>query len=326
MTTKTPMPKMSDVWTALTPGEGKRVNAEGKFDFFWATLEGKCPSLVLFLPDGIEEAASLPKLNHIEVAFRDLSKRAFVLRLLDEAQRALFLTLCLNVVEAAEGADTLSNALNRAINRTRRWHFFLKAGSTRGLSIEEQRGLVGELAFLDELCDIIGPAAAIEAWMGPEGSSKDFEFPHCCIEVKARRGAAKPYVRISSEDQLSDVDGGKLFLKVYNVDSAMVPEGENLHEHVSKLALRFEEYDQAFGQWEDRITATGYAPQDDYADRRWIVGTAKTYTVVEGFPRVVAPLPEGVGNLVYTIALESCTPFLTNVQTEKLINKATING
>ena len=320
------MPKISDVWTDLTPGNGKRVNAEGKFDFFWATLEGTCPSLVLFLPEGIEEVASLPKLNHIEVGFRDFSKRAFVLRLLDEAQRELFLTLCLNVVEAAEGADSLSNALYRAIHRTRRWHFFLKSGSSRGLSIEEQRGLVGELAFLDELCDVVGPAAAIEAWKGPEGSSKDFEFPHCCIEVKARRGAAKPFVRISSEDQLSDVDGGNLFLKVYNVDSAILPDGENLHGHVAKLSLRFEESDQAYDQWEDLIAATGYALEDDYADRRWVVGTAKTFTVIEGFPRVVAPLREGVGDLVYTIAHESCMPFLTTVETKKLIEKDTKNG
>ena len=320
------MPKIIDVWMGLTPGNGQRVNADGKFDFFWAILEGKCPSLVLFLPDGVEETASLPKLSHIAVAFRDLSKRAFVLRLLDEAQRELFLTLCLNVVEAAEGADTLTNALSRAINRTRRWHFFLKGGSPRGLSIEEQRGLVGELAFLDELCDVIGPAAAIEAWKGPEGSSKDFEFPHCCIEVKARRRAAKPYVRISSEDQLSDVEGGNLFLKVYNVDSAILPDGKNLHEHVSKLALRFEENDQAYDLWDDLIAATGYAPEDDYADRRWLVGTTKTFTVIEGFPRVVAPLKEGVGNLVYTIAIESCLPFLTTGETKKLIEKDINNG
>ena len=320
------MTKISDVWTDLTPGNGKRVNAEGKFDFFWATLEGTCPSLVLFLPVSIDEVTRLPKLNHIEVAFRDLSKRAFVLRLLDEAQRELFLTLCLNVVEAAEGADSLSNALYRAIHRTRRWHFFLKSGGSRGLSIEEQRGLVGELAFLNELCDIVGPAAAIEAWKGPEGSSKDFEFPHCCIEVKARRGAAKPYVRISSEDQLSDIDGGSVFLKVYNVDSAVLPDGENLHRHVSKLAVRFEENDKSYDQWEGLISAAGYAPEDDYEDRRWVVGAAKTFSVVEGFPRVVAPLQEGVGNLVYTIALESCMPFLTNVEAKKLIEKDIIDG
>lgn len=320
------MPKTFDVWTDLTPGDGIRVDAGGKFDFFWAILEGKSPALVLFLPEGVEELPSLPRLNHVEVAFRDLSKRAFVLRLLDETQRELFLTLCRNVVETAEGADTLEHALSRAIRRTRRWHFFLKGGSAKGLTIDQQRGLVGELSFLGELCEAIGPLAAIESWKGPEGASKDFEFPHCCIEVKARRGAAKPYVRISSEDQLSDVEGGSLFLRVYNVDSAVLPEGENLHVHVSKAAARFEDCDKAYEQWEDLISAAGYALDDDYNDRRWVVGLARTFDVIPGFPRVVSPLPDGVGSLSYAIALDACASFLITADTRSMVAKDPFNG
>lgn len=320
------MSKTCDVWTDLPAGEGKRINADGKFDFFWAILEGKCPALVLFLPAGIEEAANLPKLSHIEVAFRDLSSRAFVLRLLDDAQRELFLTLCLNVVNAAEGADTLESALSRAIHRTRRWHFFLKGGNSKGLTIEQQRGLVGELALLNELSDAIGPAAAIEAWKGPEGSSKDFEFPHCCIEVKARRGAAKPYVRISSEDQLSDVEGGKLFLRVYNVDSVVLPDGDNLHGHVIRTSKKFEDSSQIYEQWEDLIAATGYTSEDDYADRRWVVGIARTYQVVSGFPRIVSPLTDGVRDLTYSIALDSCAPFMSENDLTAMIEKGNPDG
>lgn len=321
-----PMSNNADVWAGLTADRGQRVDAASKFDFFWAVLEDECPALVLFLPAGVDEVENLPKLKNIDVRFRTLDKRAFVLRLLDSAQREPFFAMCQDIYEAAEVAETLELALSRAIRRTRRWHFLLKGGNIMGLSPEEQRGLVGELTFLRELSDEIGPAAAIEAWKGPEGSSKDFEFPHCCIEIKARRGAAKPYVRISSEDQLSDVEGGSLFLRVYNVDSAVLPDGDTLHGHVSLTANCFEENDWAYAQWQDLIDATGYAPEGDYADRRWILGLARTFEVVHGFPRIVVPIPEGVGSLSYAIALGACEPFITLNETPLLAAKSVKNG
>lgn len=321
-----PMSNKNDVWAGLTADLGQRVEAASKFDFFWAVLEDDCPALVLFLSAGTVEAENLPKLKQIDVRFRTLDKRAFVLRLLDHAQKEPFFAMCRDIFEAAEVADTVELALNRAIRRTRRWHFLLKGGNTQGLSTEEQRGLVGELTFLRELSDEIGPAAAIEAWKGPEGSSKDFEFPHCCIEIKARRGAAKPYVRISSEDQLSDVEGGDLFLRVYNVDSAILPDGETLHGHVALTADYFEENDWAYTQWQDLIDATGYAPEGDYADRRWIVGLTRTFVVADGFPRIVEPIPAGVGSLTYAISLSACEPFLTPNEMPLVTVRSAVDG
>lgn len=316
----------TDVWAGLTADLGQRVEAASKFDFFWAVLEDDCPALVLFLPVGVAEVENLPKLNQIDVRFRTLGKRAFVLRLLDHAQKEPFSAMCRDIFEAAEVAETVELALNRAIRRTRRWHFLLKGGNTQGLSTEEQRGLVGELTFLRELSDEIGPAAAIEAWKGPEGSSKDFEFPHCCIEIKARRGAAKPFVRISSEDQLSDVEGGSLFLRVYNIDSAVLPHGETLHGHVALTANYFEENDRSYAQWQELIDATGYAPEGDYSDRRWIVGLTRTFEVADGFPRIVEPIPEGVGSLTYAIALAACEQFLTPNEVPLRTAKSSVNG
>lgn len=316
----------TDVWAGLTADLGQRVEAASKFDFFWAVLEDDCPALVLFLPVGVAEVENLPKLKQIDVRFRTLGKRAFVLRLLDHAQKEPFFAMCRDIFEAAEVAETVELALNRAIRRTRRWHFLLKGGNTQGLSTEEQRGLVGELTFLRELSDEIGPAAAIEAWKGPEGSSKDFEFPHCCIEIKARRGAAKPFVRISSEDQLSGVEGGSLFLRVYNIDSAVLPHGETLHGHVALTANYFEENDRSYAQWQELIDATGYAPEGDYSDRRWIVGLTRTFEVADGFPRIVEPIPEGVGSLTYAIALAACEQFLTPNEVPLRTAKSSVNG
>jgi hypothetical protein len=300
---------MNDVWRGLRPGDGRRVRAQGKFDFFWAVLEQNTAALLLRLPDGLDDSLPVPKFKSLEVGFRQLDKTTLVLRLLDSTQTELFHTLCLDVVGAAEQGEDLEDAVALAIRRTRRWSFLLRSGSQSGLSIEEQRGLIGELTFLEELVSELGPFAAIEAWKGPEGSSKDFEFPGLCIEVKSRRGASRPHVSISSEDQLADVPHAQIFLRVYDVDSAIVPDGLTLHDLVDRMQSRFADDQYTFERWLQLLEATGYDAANNYAERRWVLGLARTYEVVEGFPRIPVPLPSGIANVGYSIALETCEPF-----------------
>lgn len=311
-----------DPWKGLSEGNMRRVNAHGKHDFFWATVENKVPSLLMGLRPQTEMASDLPTLKNIEVRFRTINGRALVISLLDNAHREIFETLCRNIVEAAEGVPDEAAALDRVIRRTRRWHFLLKGGSSKGLSKEEQRGLVGELAFLREIATHLSPETAIEGWTGPDGAAKDFEYPAACIEVKARRGAAKPYVRISSEDQLADVAGRQLFLRVYDVDSAVIPEGDNLHGHVEKTVALFESYSDCLNVLEERLEAVGYDSSHDYEKRRWIVGNCRTFAVVEGFPRITPPLSSGIRNVTYAIDLAECASFITEFRSEILAGEA----
>ena len=308
----------SDPWKDLAEGNMRRVDAQGKHDFFWATVENKTPALLMGLAPATQTASDLPAFKNINVQFRTVNGRALVISLLDNAHREIFETLCRDIVEAAESAPDQTAALDRVIRRTRRWHFLLKGGSSLGLSKEEQRGLVGELAFLREIATDVSPETAIEGWTGPDGAAKDFEFPAACIEVKARRGAAKPHVRISSEDQLSDVTGRQLFLRVYDVDSAVIPEGDNLHGHVENTVALFEDYPDCLNILEERLEGVGYERGHDYEKRRWIVGTCQTFTVADGFPRITPPLNSGVHNVTYAIDLAECAPFVTEFEPEIL--------
>lgn len=220
----------------------------------------------------------------------------------------LFETLCRDVVGAAEAAEDLQAALQRAVRRTTRWHHLLRGGG-RGLSIEEQRGLIGELALLRELVTEVGPMAAAEAWHGPEESAKDFELPGIYIECKARRSAAHPKVRISSEAQLMDIPGARLFLRVQDVDTALDGEGENLTQHVERTGALFADDLIAHDVWERRLFGTGYDPELVEANRTWHPGAVQMFEVREGFPRLVPPLPTGVEAVEYTVRLGDCADF-----------------
>ena len=297
-------------WKQLAPGDARRVSSKGKFDFFWVVLEGGMPGLMLRVPSFPEPAPRLPRLKNLVLSFRTVEGGgAFVIGLKERSQAEIFETLCLDVVSAGEAAESRDDALSRAIQRTRRWHHLLRGGRSDGLSVEEQRGLVGELAFLRELATELEPGAAIESWKGPTGSAKDFEFIGACVEIKTLRSAAKPHVTISSEDQLADVEGSRVFLTVTNVASAVSPEGLSLHDHVRMTAELFEVADDAFDAWEEAMYSTGYDPENDYDGRRWQLGSSTVFEVIEGFPRVSTPLPSGVEHVRYTLALDACAPF-----------------
>lgn len=301
------------VWDNLSPGaiDARRVDPAGRHDYFWVVSDRTEPGLLLRLAQETDEVKPLPKMRNLDVAYRDTAGgKALVLLLRDGEQRELFASLCHDIVRAGEEATDNQGALQRSVRRTLRWHHLLRGGKSDLLSIEEQRGLLGELQFLGRLVALLDPRAAIEAWKGPAGSAKDFELDGCLVEVKARRGAAKPFVQISSEDQLADVDGCRLFLVVSSVDAAIKPNGQSLTDHVLVLDKVFAEGDpEAYRLWEEAIIATGFQFEDDYSDRRWSIGKCVEFEVTDGFPRITTPVAAGVSGVRYSISLDACSPF-----------------
>lgn len=297
-------------WDRLTIGDARRVNGQGKHDYFWIVLEGSRPGVILKLDEHQELVEPLPVLRSIDARYRVVGERqSLVISLVDQTLIGLFEAFCRDIVAAGEQGASHQEALARTVQRTRRWHHLLRGGSTGELGVEEQMGLVGELAFLRELAVEFGPDAACEAWKGPEGASKDFEFPHACIEVKARRAAARPFVAISSVDQLADVDGARLFLRVTEITTAMVPEGLTLHDHVATTMAALQTSAFAVTRLDQLLLDVGYDAAHRYDDRRWFIGGSRDFEVMQGFPRIVPPLSSGVENVRYSLALTECEPF-----------------
>ncbi|WP_222054396.1 PD-(D/E)XK motif protein [Rhizobium laguerreae] len=297
-------------WDRLGVGEARRVNSQGKYDFFWIMIEGLRPGLILKLDEGQLLVEPLPILRSIDTRYRLVGDRqSFVLSLGDNGLIELFEALCRNIADGGEQAANHQDALFHTVQRTRRWHHLLRGGSTGELTLEEQRGLIGEIAFLQELAATIGPDAAIEAWKGPDGASKDFEFPNICVELKARRSAAKPYVAISSVEQLADVDGARVFLRVTDVTAAMTPEGLTLHDHVAATLLALQTSAFAVARFDQLIFDFGYDPVHKYDGRRWFIGESREFEVLEGFPRIVPPIASGVTDVRYSIGLAECAPY-----------------
>lgn len=310
--------KSETPWAGLESGkvDTRRVDAKGKWNFFWAVMPRSDLALVLQLKDLPDPQPELPKLRNLEIRFQTLPGGPILyVRLKDSAQLELFEALCRDVIAAGERANTEQDALERAIRRTFRWHHLLRGGKADVLSEEEQKGLIGELEILKWLIRGRGPKAALSAWTGPSGAPKDFELKSDCIEVKARRGAAEPYVTISNEHQLADVAERRLWLAVLNVDKVQKPHGHTLTDLVEAITQMVETSEpSAVADWDLQLTNAGYDPLDDYSPWRWIISEPKFHAVTADFPRLVAPVPLGVSDVTYVLSLDACEPFVVETK------------
>lgn len=315
-------------WSGLEAGkvDTRRVSASARWNWFWAVMPRADVALVLQLGDLPKPTPDLPKLRNLEIRFQTLPGGPILyIRLKDNAQLELFETLCRDVMAAGELAETEAEALERAIGRTFRWHYLLRGGKLEVLSEEAQKGLIGEIEVLKLLIANTGAKPALTAWTGPSGAPKDFELKADCIEVKARRGASQPFVKITNEHQLADVPDRRLWLAVLAVDKVQPPHGMTLTEYVSEVTELLERTEpSAIMDWDLHLADVGYDVLHDYSAWRWIVSAPDFHAVTDGFPRIAAPVPLGLSSVSYALALSACTPFRTgwgDVQS-KLIEEA----
>lgn len=310
-----------DPWKDLAPSpksdllSARRVDASLPFGFFWAKgADNRCLLVLQHSPES-SPVSKLPKLKGIDVTLTrsDSGPAVLALRLLDSQQRDLFARLCLDIVSAARGAGSESEAVQASLARTWRWHHLLRGGSDERLGIEEQKGLIGELGVLRRLLNFLPPQDAVRAWRGPLGAPKDFEVGRVAIEAKARRGAARPCVVISSEHQLDESGVDRLLLYVAELDLA--PQGDfgarTLSDIVGQLQAFVAGVDpSAAAGLESLLLSGGFRPDHDYSDARWVLGRELLYGVGPGFPALTPnSFVTGVLNVRYSVSLPECEPF-----------------
>lgn len=312
-----------DPWTGLEPPasaeiiNAKRVDGKHPWNFFWARSVDKKCLLILQCSAASAPKGKLPKLKGIEVALSEPETGGNVmvsLKLTDNQHRDIFHRLCLDIVQVASAARSEIEAGETFLARTWRWHHLLRGGSDSRLSAEEQKGLIGELLVLDRyLIPLFGPADATGAWVGPTGSPKDFECGRIAIESKARRGAARPYVAISSEHQLDASGCDALLLYVVELNAA--PQDAVSAFTVTDVACRIAERlaadaPAAVERFEGQLAAAGFSRDDDYSSFRWIAGPHRFLHVVEDFPRIMpAMFKSGVERVRYDLSLLDCEQF-----------------
>jgi hypothetical protein len=223
--------------------------------------------------------------------------------------RDIYEILVLDLISVASAAPSPDLAIQHTIRRLEAWQVCLQV-RRRGLTREEQAGLLGELAVLELLQVEISVPAAIAAWRGPLGGIHDFQAAGTALEVKATIGLSQD-IRISRLQQL-DFTG----LQALALVRARFQEGQGgmtLPEVIANLRQKIDkESPGAAPEFTDKLMRTGYLDADAeiYGATRTILHHMQGFRVTGDFPRLTAAtVPPAIMDAAYSLDERQLGPF-----------------
>jgi hypothetical protein len=228
----------------------------------------------------------------------------------DAGSEDIFRHLMEDIVSHLLAERSSEAALRAFLARVSLWQRFFILGRDAHLSDESQVGLFGELLVLrDFVIPTVGPAAAVEAWKGPEGSPQDFAVAGGALEVKCTRAKAGGRIPISNELQLDDRPFGFMILVHISVSqgSASNPSLTDMVEGVRALLTG-----PAVLTFNDKLITAGYldAHVDRYRESRFFLREMDFFEVRDDFPRIrPGDFPIGVVEISYKIDVAAVVPF-----------------
>lgn len=240
--------------------------------------------------------------------------RHICLRLENPEHRDVFVTVCSDLAEELKIIDSPAQRKRALLDFLDRWSHFFERHSLEGLSPERQRGLFGELHWLRRLLGCgIEPRTAVESWKGCARAYHDFEISGRVVEVKSTLSKEPKKVQISNERQLDNRGVLSLHLLVLSLIQARAG-GQTLPEMVNDVRTRLSVDAAALRKMEHCLHEAGYLDVHAHLyDHSHTVRSEELFRVEQGFPRIVA-LPEGLGDLSYSLVVAACGPYLDNVE------------
>jgi hypothetical protein len=223
----------------------------------------------------------------------------------------VFLRLADDVHVRSATAPNEQAALDRVNVVFDEWRRLLKPRASGLLSMEELRGLVGELwLILNKFSTTRSIEAAIEGWLGPMGLPQDFWYHDDGFREAKAIGPSMTRVKISSEHQLDADDLELIVLQMANTDEQTVG-AINLPTMVDRALTALSGIGASADILQERLTRLGVdVTEAFYQDTWFVVARMTNYGVDDTFPRIVASaLPTGVNRVTYQIELVAIEEF-----------------
>lgn len=304
------------VWDSLREPELDQmvvqlVDPESRWWFSWAK-SSNFPAAMYLEVDS--------KLNFVDRSIQGVALEAFplstgkaavLLGLTNKENLEIFEVFCRRLVSVANSFTDEAQMIRALRAEIDDWHEFL-GRARRGMSLNQRIGLFAELNVLKILIERVGPASALQQWVGPLHSSQDFSNHNAVLEVKAVLNGGKA-VRISSEHQLSLSSASNLTLVVLNIGE--VEDGENLPSICLDIETNYlEGADAEIFEFRRKLLMAGVPEPTQYESDSWSITDIEVFEVKEDFPRISTEgLPEGVSGVKYILNLSGLEPFEINL-------------
>ncbi len=267
------------------------------------------------------DMSSLIALRDIKVELlphdKDSERQILVFNLLKAEYSCIFSTLCEDLIASVSNVTNQRQMVKELLNRFSQWESLFDQAGSQGLSSEQQRGLYGELFFLRKyLQHDTNFSHVINSWVGSAKEARDFQFGKWGIEVKTSHGNNHQKVHISNERQLDTGNFEHLF--IFHLSLEMRQEsGETLNQIVDWVCELLISDFAAFNRFKMKLLEAGYFDQHrpSYQHVGYFIRREAFYSVEGEFPRIEEKdIPNGVGDVKYSIILDRCSGFIRTEQ------------
>lgn len=241
--------------------------------------------------------------------------------LLDNELKDIFSLFIQNILEDIENSVTESEAITTTLNVVSKWKKLFDKINFNGLSLEQQKGLIGELLFLNFLLnDEKTSANAVNDWTGAEQDfqAKDFTLGAVGVEVKFT-ASKQPRIKVSNERQLDAENLSELFLVLYSTE-AVKDNGISLNSIVEQTRQKISTEEEC-SIFNAKLQLNGYFDEDkEHYGRMYSLKKTFVFAVTSQFPKIVKnQLPLGIYDTSYSIEISAVENFI--IEPETIIEK-----
>jgi len=240
--------------------------------------------------------------------------------LLDNDLKDIFSMFIQNILEDIENSITESEAINITLNIVSKWKKLFDKINFNGLNIEQQKGLIGELLFLNFLLNNEKTSRnAINSWTSVEQEfqAKDFTLGSIGIEIKYS-SSKQPRINISNERQLDTESFNELFLILYSTE-AVKDNGISLNSIV-ELTRQNISTEEELNVFNGKLQLNGYFDEDnEHYSKMYSIKKTFAFAVTSDFPKIVKnQLALGIFDTSYSIEISAVEKFI--IELEELLS------
>ena len=224
--------------------------------------------------------------------------------LMNESLLQTFCTFSEDLVSCVVNEQDEDRAIYKLRARFFTWLALFK--KTRNpLSIEQAKGLFGELYFMDcYLFDKYGESKTINGWSGPERFSKDFSIDEDWYEIKTKNALATT-VKISSIQQLSSDKKGRLVVvSVEEMSDEYGGFNSSINELCVSILARINDNANK-DEFLNKVSEAGYDFTDDIGNKKFNVTKIDKYIVDNDFPIIKENdlISKAISNVSYDLII-----------------------
>jgi len=244
---------------------------------------------------------------------RDNSKAYLLIVLKNSHHEDVFATLCEDLINGIAAIKDEDKVVKELLNRLEKWKSLFDKASAEGLTPEEQRGLYGELYFLNKwIAKSADYSKCIQSWVGVENAIRDFQYSDWALEIKTTHGNNHQKIQINSERQLDTENLNTLMLLHLSLE-VQQQNGETLNELVDAVIERLRVDIAAQTQFRSKLLQAGYFNHHRplYLNSGYQIRQETYYHVRNDFPRIEEKdIRRGVGDVKYSIILSEYTDYI----------------